>query len=395
MPPQVTVPFQAVFYDWASNTRMASIYDEPSPYVGSIDLRNTKSMSSSRIPQEDTFRASYHDPQSQLKPIGVPGKDLRPGKVIRPKKRKRNIPANVPEGSYRIPEQGQIQVVVKNPYKTALKLFLVPYDLCGITPGQKTFVRQRYYSAGPIIERPVTVASKRSIAQIDPKRPTLRYLIHLKMCCPTKGYHYLYGTISVVFANRVPDDKEHLTKELQEPNPKYSLWKVDHDIARTPTPAMKDLEDRAFRRRSAGSGYSQWHTEPKSLHSHTGALFPHADADVPPVPPLPFHLPLAAHPARALGDHEASKGIDINELSPTSLSDFQPPSGNETQGTDEHPTSDNSESGNYMKLSKGDAGYGNSYTHNGRAPKSGLLARQLKRFGTQGDGSRDASSLWD
>lgn len=35
----------------------------------------------------------------------------------------------------------------------------------------------------------------------------LRYLIHLKFCCPAKGRFYLYDNIRVVFANRVPDGK--------------------------------------------------------------------------------------------------------------------------------------------------------------------------------------------
>ena len=50
----------------------------------------------------------------------------------------------------------------------------------------------------------------------------LRYLIHLKFCCLSKGKFYLYDNIRVVFANRVPEGKDKLRNEIQLPEPKYS-----------------------------------------------------------------------------------------------------------------------------------------------------------------------------
>ncbi|CRK47433.1 hypothetical protein BN1723_020292, partial [Verticillium longisporum] len=78
-------------------------------------------------------------------------------------------------------------------------------------PGTKTFIRQRSYSAGPIIENaPDDPAANRSI---------LRYLVHLHFCCPSKGRFYLYKSIRIVFANRVPDGKEKLRNETTWPEP--------------------------------------------------------------------------------------------------------------------------------------------------------------------------------
>ena len=54
--------------------------------------------------------------------------------------------------------------MIKNPNKTAVKLFLVPYDLSDMEAGQKTFIRQRSYSAGPIIDMPL----KAKLSRIDP-----------------------------------------------------------------------------------------------------------------------------------------------------------------------------------------------------------------------------------
>jgi hypothetical protein len=126
-------------------------------------------------------------------------------------------------GAYRVPQKGQLQVIIKNPNKTAVKLFLVPYDLEGMVPGMKTFVRQRSYSSGPILEA-ATPEGNMKLAARDPlsTKDILRYLIHLKFCCTSKGRYYLYDNIRVVFANRVPDGKEKLRNEIQLPEPKFS-----------------------------------------------------------------------------------------------------------------------------------------------------------------------------
>ncbi|KAF3918679.1 hypothetical protein AA313_de0206430 [Arthrobotrys entomopaga] len=183
-PTHVTVPFPAYFYSVGD-------YDSPSPYVGQIDL--------------DTAL------QSQSKPSKT-----------------------FPEGGYRIPPKGQLQIIIKNPNKTAVKLFLVPYDLTDMQPGQKTFIRQKSYSADAYIDTltkpgavpmtPVTAQKMR-----DKEREALRYLIHLHLCCPSKGRYYLHRNIRLVFANRVPDGKEKLRNELHQPEPKYSPWKPGVD----------------------------------------------------------------------------------------------------------------------------------------------------------------------
>ena len=153
-------------------------------------------------------------------------------------KRRSTSPKAPPGGSYRIPQQGQLQIVLKNPNKTAVKLFLVPYDLSDMEPGQKTFIRQRSYSAGPIIDMPLSsrknLGTDRPEASLshsdDPNdRPVLRYLIHIHICCPSKGRFFLYKGIRVVFANRVPDGKEKLRNEIQLPDPRYSTYKPNRD----------------------------------------------------------------------------------------------------------------------------------------------------------------------
>ncbi|KAI1526099.1 repeatmulti-domain protein, partial [Pyrenophora tritici-repentis] len=269
-PPHVTVPFPAVFYSY--NTGNGRISDnEPSPYVGLIDLENSlpapdESKESGKrkrrhaVPPPDQddldFRIHLGDEESLQTTKG----NLRRKEK---KKRRSTLPKAPPGGCYRIPPQGQLQIVLKNPNKTAVKLFLVPYDLSDMEPGQKTFIRQRSYSAGPIIDMPSS--SRKNLGTDCPEaalsssddpndRPILRYLIHLHICCPSKGRHYLYKSIRVVFANRVPDGKEKLRNEIQQPEPRYSTYKPTRDsMASQKTQSSgPQLTDKVSRRRSAG-----------------------------------------------------------------------------------------------------------------------------------------------
>ncbi|KAJ3277664.1 hypothetical protein HK104_003088, partial [Borealophlyctis nickersoniae] len=49
-------------------------------------------------------------------------------------------------GGYRLPPKGQLQVIIKNPSRTAIKVFLIPYDFRDMPPGTKTFLRQKSYA---------------------------------------------------------------------------------------------------------------------------------------------------------------------------------------------------------------------------------------------------------
>lgn len=232
-PPHVTVPFPAVFYNYGN--RPGS--EGPSPYVGIIDLenflkpKNRPKTSQSLRSESPASDATNYSVSVSTSPAG------RRRRISREQDRKPSILQKAPpKGSYRIPQHGQLQIIIKNPNKTAVKLFLVPYDLTGMEAGQKTFIRQRSYSAGPIIDMPLTsrinFGTDRPEAAItnseDVKdRPMLRYLIHLNICCPARRRFYLYKSIRVVFANRVPDGREKLRQEIQLPDPKYSTYKPE------------------------------------------------------------------------------------------------------------------------------------------------------------------------
>jgi hypothetical protein len=389
-PPHVTVPFPAVFYSYSSgNGRISD--DSPSPYVGLVDLENSlpPPEESSETEKRKRRKASLNTDRSDVgKRQGSEDQDAyhsMDGVRLREKKKRRSTsPKAPPGGSYRIPQQGQLQIVIKNPNKTAVKLFLVPYDLSDMEPGQKTFMRQRSYSAGPVIDMPLSsrknLGTDRPEAALsnsdDPSdRPILRYLVHLNVCCPSKGRYYLYKSIRVVFANRVPDGKEKLRNEIQLPEPRYSTYRAARDsIATTSSPGVQHAADKAFRRRSAGVSLSQQayrsssrthpSLPPPAVQFTGGPL--HSDDFSPQMSvlePIPFSLSPAT-----LGSPQPRPfdSMDITERSPFTS----------------RPTSASGSSGaaisTFEKLSRGDVGYGGNAFSPPTSPRAGLLAQRLR-----------------
>lgn len=387
-PAHMTLPFPAVFYSYASSAHGRSKdEDGPSPYVGQIDLENglsnpeeearSKRKRQSRAVEQrlgddemaDATRGGFVDISSD--------RDAR-----RPQRQKRRSgsPRAPPGGSYRIPEKGQIQIIIKNPNKTAVKLFLIPYDLTSMEPGTKTFIRQRSYSTGPIIDVP----ELKDTAAAD--RPILRYLVHLHICCPSRGRYYLYKSIRVVFANRVPDGKEKLRNEITLPEPRFTQYKpirVMHPSAMASTgPGASLAADKAFRRRSSGFylGVASNPMLDEAAHQHFSLDFVGGDINNRPVDPIPFSLPnkqMGIVPDR-------NQGMPADVHSPDSSSQTGRPT---TQASSNTMSNWGGQIGKYDKLSKGDVGYGgNAFSgiiNGSPGAAEGLLSQRLRSLGVE------------
>ncbi|KAH6629318.1 hypothetical protein C7974DRAFT_184602 [Boeremia exigua] len=411
-PPHVTVPFPAVFYSY--NTGNGRISDnEPSPYVGLIDLEHSlvppaDSEPSKRKRRPTAPELDHNSLDSRLQFDDEHVGETATAELRRKEKRKRRptSPKAPPGGCYRIPAEGQLQIVLKNPNRTAVKLFLVPYDVSDMEPGQKTFVRQRSYSAGPIIDMPL--ASRKNYGTDRPEaalshsddprdRPILRYLIHLHICCTGKGRYYLYKSIRVVFANRVPDGKEKLRNEIQQPEPKYSTYKPSRDSTIQPpsSPSASFVTERARRRQSTAwplsrsqqmydqmDGLSQNpQLPPPAVRFTGGPLSSSANGDygssIPLMQPIPFHLTrLAAIESRPVSREQ----MDVDPKSPFRSPLASPPPGLIVSIYQE---------ATFGKLNKGDLGYGgNAFSPLGSPaspPAAGLLAQRLRGLEVQPD----------
>ena len=392
-PAHVTVPFPAVFYNWAAGNSKSSVNDDPSPYVGHIDLQHSLSLAEPEEPPQP--QAEFNgETQTNEKSVEheIPAAKLAPR---RSKKRRRTSPASAPPiGSYRIPEQGQLQIIIKNPNKTAVKLFLIPYDLSGMDPGTKTFVRQRSYSADPVID---SLLASKSQGLISGK-PTLRYLIHLNICSPSKGRFYLYQQIRVVFANRVPDNKEQLRNEIQVPQPKFSAYKPNRDssFGSSLSAGAKLTAEKAYRRRSSGFRFGSDEADGHDTPTFTGgSTFPFDTGPaVPPIPAIPFNLAVSRQRPKKGQESRNGESMDVDNSRATTASDLQSSlsdkATNQMIGVQLSSSYKSSGSSNgsegYNKLNKGESGYGGMFGRPG-TPEAGesLLARRLRGLGVQRD----------
>ena len=388
-PAHVTIPFPAVFYSYETTThgRASRVEDGPSPYVGQIDLENN-------IPNPDEIRDAKRKRIAARATRGqaedfttltqhIPQKPTE-GEVRRVEKQKRRStsPRAPPGGSYRIPEKGQLQIIIKNPNKTAVKLFLVPYDLAGMEPGTKTFIRQRSYSAGPIIDGPV-------LPQVI-DRPTLRYLVHLHICSPSRGRFYLYKSIRLVFANRVPDGKEKLRNEISLPEPRFSVYKPGRDsnigLGITGNAGSNLAAEKAYRRRSLGIGLglgvsNRNFDSMDGITRNNGSDFSTESSNpyvteqkTVPVHPIPFSLYRQSN----VLEGSSVSGFQSSNQSPLSSRSSRPPTSSESD------SSSNMDSSLYGKLNKGDSGYGgNIFTDSsdGLHVAESLLAKRLRGVG--------------
>ena len=394
-PAHVTIPFPAVFYSYESTThgRAAKSEDGPSPYVGQIDLENSlpnpdEAQENKRKRHNANIRRAQEDDLGMIDGPNTNQLSEREIRRVEKKKRRPTSPRAPPGGSYRIPEKGQLQIIIKNPNKTAVKLFLVPYDLAGMEPGTKTFIRQRSYSAGPIIESPLSSAPQVPLENSS-DRPILRYLIHLHICSPSRGRFYLYKSIRVVFANRVPDGKEKLRNEVSLPEPRFSLYKPGRDstlsLGIISGAGASLTAEKAFRRRSSGFALGPVNRNVDALDGITQALetefnggpsFPHGRPySTTPVKPIPFSL--FGRSTRNSDDSGQEQPLNIQ--SPTTSS--RPPT---SQGSEMSWNSNSPSIGGYDKLNKGDVGYGGNVfagSPDGKQVAESLLAKKLRDLG--------------
>ncbi|KAK9773623.1 hypothetical protein AB5N19_11102 [Seiridium cardinale] len=401
-PAHVTLPFPAVFYSYASASHGRSKNEDgPSPYVGQVDLENGLQNQEEEARSKRKVQSRAQDRKPAEDRLGD-GEEISSDRVARDArrsqkhKRRSGSPRAPPGGSYRIPEKGQIQIIIKNPNKTAVKLFLVPYDLAGMEAGTKTFIRQRSYSAGPIIDN-LPELKETSTAE----RPTLRYLVHLHICCPSRGRYYLYKSIRVVFANRVPDGKEKLQNEVTLPEPRFTAYKpirVMHPpIAASSGPGASLAAEKAFRRRSSGYYIG---ASTQVLDTADGFV---PETNIPqqqfsfsfnggnePVDAIPFRLPQRC----PMDQRDPSHGASQQDVWSPGSSQLSRPTTQDSSNVSSLGGSI-SQLDRYDKLSKGDVGYGgNAFSSliNGRpGTAEGLLSQRLRTLGveTQMPGNSD------
>ncbi|KAI9024762.1 hypothetical protein DFJ74DRAFT_666207 [Hyaloraphidium curvatum] len=179
-PPHVNVNFPAYFYELPGQDRSIT------PYVGVIDL--------------DTINSDFADGLTEA------------GRKVAQRESRMSREDGAEHCGYRIPMKGQLQIIIKNPSLTAIKVFLVQYDFRDMPPGTKTFLRQKSYAVPKAADGAATFSPGAG------KKPPLRYAIHLHFASPARRRLYLCRSMRVVFSPRGNDSEEKLQVVMGEPD---------------------------------------------------------------------------------------------------------------------------------------------------------------------------------
>jgi Domain of unknown function (DUF4210)/Chromosome segregation during meiosis len=274
-PPHANFKFPAHFYNLEGVAGKEGKASPSSPYVGTIDLESyymdrllETNLGSINLDDDEAESSTKMDGMMKSQPMrpSSPSKGLPFARRTIPRPLQQTKKPQFP--GYRVPAKGQIQLVIKNPNLTAVKVFLVPYDLTDMPAGTKTFVRQKCHAASPTTPLLDSNSTFQSVPNGSPMattsssrvpastKETLRYAVHLQFCAvqapvrPGKaGFEgvrrskrdmngdkieidqgsgsrstsksepriYLHKSIRVVFSARVPDKSEKLTNATETP----------------------------------------------------------------------------------------------------------------------------------------------------------------------------------
>lgn len=173
-PKHITTEFNAVFYDY--DLHETGLPGKGSPYVGTVDLETfymKKFVDTGKVTLEEINlkkpeilerrKSSLVSPsynrnassngvhkQNNISSVHASSSSSslkhNSGKVKKSSSNDKSCNSPLfPFPGYRIPPKGKIQIIISNPQKTAVKLFLIPYDVTCLQVKQKTFIRHKVF----------------------------------------------------------------------------------------------------------------------------------------------------------------------------------------------------------------------------------------------------------
>ncbi|KAJ3168695.1 hypothetical protein HDU87_000983 [Geranomyces variabilis] len=213
-PPHLAVPFDAFFYEVGEEEAVT-------PYVGSVNVGEAAANAERKAKEEAATAAANTSATATAEGEDVcvvaAAKAREGGEGFDNSSSKCRDNEQLSRG-YRIPPKGQLQIVIKNPSRTAIKLFLLPYDVRDLPPYGKTLLRQKSYAstastttqtpAGTTSTSSTTASSTLTGSTATPPPPRiLRHAVHVPIH-RTKKSVYLGPLVRVVFSSRGADEKE-------------------------------------------------------------------------------------------------------------------------------------------------------------------------------------------
>ncbi|KAJ3087115.1 hypothetical protein HK102_011789 [Quaeritorhiza haematococci] len=201
-PPHINLSFPAYFYELQDDESPAT------PYVGSVDLETLTGLIV--VPEQSGGRSGKGaEEEGEGKEMEEDEHDNEHDERVaeRMYAEEQKIRSKWP-GGYRLPPKGQLQIIIKNPSRTAVKVFLIPYDFHDMPPGTKTFLRQKSYTLSKASSSSSSTPSTASTTSTPSSSSSKRL--------------YLAKTVRIVFSHRAPDGDEKLRVVCEGPkDPKY------------------------------------------------------------------------------------------------------------------------------------------------------------------------------
>ena len=141
--------------------------------------------------------------------------------------------------SHRVRRGGGGAQVIHNPQRTVLSVFLIPYDVAGMPPLSRTFLRQR------------TVV----ISDQDGTPDRLRHAVHVSFVCTRSAHVYLQHAVRVAFYPRIMDSAERTSVVEEGPGqPRFASLSPDDAL---------DLHHRRAMRKTGHGARSEPATSPR------------------------------------------------------------------------------------------------------------------------------------
>lgn len=250
-PKQLNILFDAVFYDY--DLYETGNVGKGSPYVANIDLeayymkqfhdngkleKGINTVEENLNKDSQSFEISNQDNDNNT--ASTKSQQANNSHSKKRNKEKQSPTASLPFPGYRIPEKGQVQIIISSPDKLPVRAYLIPYDASFLKIKEKTFIRQLVYlksdedyyvtktgsSNGSTSELATPTKSNRTSSKPHEKREndqescteqveeskrqkkstrkkTLAYAVHLQIARVSKSKYYLYGDLRLVFQNRM------------------------------------------------------------------------------------------------------------------------------------------------------------------------------------------------
>lgn len=201
--------------------RMSALPSKPLAFVAEIGVMSLGKCMKSRLrcPKHMSvdFDSYFYEMQGEMTSTAYVGTVNLPYNNGKQRKNENGLPVSTEAPGYEIPSEGRLQVMIRNPSRTAVKVFLVQYNFRDMPLNSRTFVRQKTYVS--IKDKQVKSSTEGDFKDVnDDNKPKLRYAIRVPVYRNAYGDIFVGPNLRVVFSHRAPDPDEVVNVVTEYPS---------------------------------------------------------------------------------------------------------------------------------------------------------------------------------